>query len=354
MDGKFLADRALACGFFAFVLLNPAAAQNKDCVASTSKQLIIYRAASLTRAFRPMEAAFNCHTGVQVKDFVIGSVDAARQITAGGHAADLYAPADHLDIDLFLKPGGYSDFDIVFAHGRMVLAYSQSGLTRKKIASVVAPASAPFHPPDSIPKASPKWYEVLTEVNVVIGGGNPFLDPYGYRSPMIFQLAEALYKIPNLYNDLLEHVTVPGPNSATVLGRGLDFQFTYEHTARATAKTDADYRYVDLPPEINLSDPMKNSWYRENAIVVVPGLGTPRSARTLPVYGTRVAYGIALMKNAPNGENAIEFLRMLLGPGGTKFLKDSGPDPFTPALVNPSEFRKVPEPLRALVRVGRP
>ena len=45
----------------------------------------------------------------------MGSVDAGRQITAGGQACDLYAPADYLDIDLFMKPAGYADFTIVFA-----------------------------------------------------------------------------------------------------------------------------------------------------------------------------------------------------------------------------------------------
>jgi molybdate/tungstate transport system substrate-binding protein len=357
MHKKSLTSCAFACGFFAFAFLNPAAAQNKaaqnkDCVGPTSKELVIYRAGSLTRAFKPLEAAFTCRTGVQVKDSFMGSVDAARQITAGGHTADLYAPADYLDIDLFLKPAGYSDFDIVFAQGRMVLAYSQTGLAAKKIPSIVAPGSAPFHPPDSIPKATAKWYEILTSPEVVIGGGNPFLDPGAYRGPMIFQLAEAFYKVPNLYNNLLERVAVPAPNSAT-LGHGLDFQFTYEHNARATAIADSDYHYVDLPAEVNLSDPAKDSYYRENAIVVLPGLGTPRSARTISVPGARVAWGIALMKNAPNKENAVEFLRMLLGPDGTGFLKENGPDPLTPAVVSPSDFHKLPESLHGLVKAGR-
>ena len=72
----------------------------------TGQHLIIYRAGSLTRAFKPLVDAFTCQTGIQVKDVAMGSVDAARQITAGGQACDLYAPADDTDIDLFLKPAG--------------------------------------------------------------------------------------------------------------------------------------------------------------------------------------------------------------------------------------------------------
>src|SRR5438034_9213686 len=98
-------------------LASAAIAQTLNCVPASSQQLIIYRAGSLTRAFTPLVKVFTCQTGIQVKDVAMGSVDAGRQITAGGQACDLYAPADYLDIDLFMKPAGYADFNIVFARG---------------------------------------------------------------------------------------------------------------------------------------------------------------------------------------------------------------------------------------------
>ena len=334
----------------ALTLVTAAVAQTPKCMAPSSQQLIIYRAGSLTRAFTPLVESFTCQTGIQVKDFPMGSVDAGRQITAGGQACDLYAPADFLDIDLFMKPAGYADFDIVFAHGRMVLAYSPSGLAAKKLPAVAVPGGA--EPGGgAVPKAVAKWYEILTMPGVAIGGGNPFLDPGAYRAPMIFQLAEAFYRVPNLYNNLLGHVVVPGPASASLtLGKQLDFQFTYEHNARATAQANPDYRYVDLPDEINLSDSAKDAYYRQNAVVVLPGLGTPRSARTIAVPGAHVAWGIALMKDAPNRENAIKFLQLLLSVAGTASLKENGPEPISPAQVSAADFRKLPEPLRKLVK----
>ena len=165
---------------------------------------------------------------------------------------------------------------------------------------------------------------------------------------MIFQLAEAYYKVPNLYNNMLERMVSSGQGAT--LGKQFDFQFTYEHAARATALTNADYRYVDLPDEINLSDPAKDGYYKQNAVVVLPGLGTSRSARTIPVPGTHVAWGIALMNNAPNKENAVKFLQMLLSPAGTAALKENGPTPISPALVSRADFHKLPESLRALVK----
>ncbi|HEY2381402.1 MAG TPA: substrate-binding domain-containing protein [Terriglobia bacterium] len=334
-------------------LASVAEAQTPNCVPLSNQQMIIYRAGSLTRAFQELEKVFTCRTGVQVEDFPMGSVDAGRQITAGGHAADLYAPADYLDIDLFMKPAGYSDFNIVFAQGRMVLAYSASGLSGKKLPPITAPGSAPFHSPASIPKAAPNWYEILTTPGVAIGGGNWFLDPGAYRAPMMFQLAAEYYKVPNLYNNLLEHLVIMGQDSGAVLGKQFDFQFTYEHNARFTAAGNPDYRYVDLPDEINLSDPAKDAYYRQHAIVVLPGLGTSRSAHTIPVPGAHVAWGITLLKDALNRQNAIKFLELLLSPEGTSALKKNGPDPLSAAIVSAEDFRNLPEPLRPLVRQVR-
>jgi len=328
-----------------FALSIAAVAQTPNCTPPSSQQLIIYRAGSLTRAFAPLVKAFTCETGIQVKDVAMGSVDAGRQITAGGQVCDLYAPADYLDIDLFMKPAGYADFNIVFARGKMVLAYSASGLAAKKLPPIAELGSQ---------KAVAKWYEVLTTPGVAIGGGNPFLDPGAYRGPMIFQLAEAYYKVPNLYNNLLEHVVIAGSDpAAPSLGKGFEFQFTYEHNARAAADAGPDYRYVDLPDEINLSDPAKDSYYRQNSLVVLPGLGTPRSARTIAVPGVHVAWGITLLKDAPNRENAIKFLKLLLGPAGKASLIENGPAPVSPALVSPADFRKLPESLRSLVKAER-
>ncbi len=324
---------------FGWAGLAAAAAQETNCVAPSNQTVIIRRAGSLTRAFQPLEKEFTCRTGIQVNDASGGSVDMGRQITAGGQACDLYAPADYLDIDLLMKPAGYANFTIQFAHGRTVLAYSPSGLAAKKLPSITEPGTN---------KIAAKWYQILTMPGVAIGGGNWFLDPGAYRVPMLFQLAEEFYKVPNLYNNLLEHLVIMGQNSGATLGKQFDFQFTYQHSARATAAANPDYKYVELPDDLNFSDPAKDAYYR-HAIVVLPGLGTPKSAKNVPITGSRLAWGITLMKDAPNKENAVKFLQMLLGPEGAKALKENGPDPISPALVSAADLRNLPEPLGALV-----
>jgi molybdate/tungstate transport system substrate-binding protein len=72
------------------------------------------------------------------------------------------------------------------------------------------------------------------------------------------------------------------------------------------------------------------------------------------IPGAHVAWGITILKDAPNKENAIKFLQLLLGPTGTELLRENGPDPLMPALVSASDFGKVPEPLRPLVaKIGK-
>jgi molybdate/tungstate transport system substrate-binding protein len=341
----------LGFALLAFPLALPSISQTPSCVPPSNQQLVLYRAGSLSAAFKPLLATFTCQTGIQVTDVTGASVDKARQCTAGGQPCDLYASADYSDIDLFLKPAGYADFTIVFAQGRMVLGYSASGLAQKNLPPIADPSSGPFNPPTSIPKASANWYKILTMPGVAIGGGVPFLDPGAYRAFLIFQLAQQYYKSPMLYDDLMQHLVIPGgDHSVPALGRLYDFQFTYEHNARAMARKDPDFRYVDLPDEINLSDPARNADYAKNSVVVLPGLGTSRSAQSIPVQGTRVAWGITVLTNAPNRENALKFLQLLLSPTGTASLKENGPTPISPANVTTEDFRKIPESLRTFVR----
>ncbi len=328
-------------------------ADAESCVPPSGQQLIIFRAGSLSRAFKPLEAAFTCRTGIQVKDSAMGSVDAGRQITAGGQPCDLYAPADYSDIDLFMKPSGYADFNIVFAQGRMVLAYSASSVAEKKLPPIAEANSVPFNPPNSIPKASANWYQILTMPGVAIGGGNPFLDPGAYRAYMIFQLAQDYYKVPNLYNNLMEHLVIPGADHSVppvpALGKRFDFQLIYEHSAQAMAATNPDFRYVEPARRDQPLGPRQEFLLRPCG----RGVARPGNAAKRPKHsgsGLRVAWGITLLKDAPNRENAVKFLQLLLSPAGAAMLKDNGPAPIDPAFVSSADYRKLPESLRPLVK----
>jgi len=316
----------------------------------SSGQLTLCHAGSLQAAFTEVQKTFAVqHPGVAIKAVSGGSVALAGRLAAASQPCDVYAAADYADIDLLLKPIGLADYTIIFAKGRMVLAYLATDPMTHEIAAV-----GEFNPPASIPNAAPDWYRLLLEPGVRIAGSHPFLDPSGYRSHMIFQLAQTFYNVPNLANSLLEHYTilpnVAGPDAASqpALGRGYNFQFIYEHSAAAAAKNNPSYRYVVVPDRIDLSTTGNNRYYAD-ATVIIPGLGSAATKSPVSIPATRVAWGLTIPKKSQNPENAAAFVNLLLGSVGTAALNASGPAPITPALVSRDDYTRLPKTLQTLV-----
>ncbi|HTP28916.1 MAG TPA: substrate-binding domain-containing protein [Anaeromyxobacteraceae bacterium] len=329
--------------------------------------MIIYHAGSLSAALTAVEDSFVCNNpGTQVLDCSGGSVDLARQITAGGLAADIYAPADYLDIERLLKPTGYASYDILIARGKMVLSYTTTSLGTT-LDGVSIAGTGTFNPPSSgfvenstVPDAAANWYSFLTQPGVLLGGSYLYLDPSGYRAPMIFQLAQSFYQIPALYNDLLEHylatAETPAASGATgrthTLGTQYDYQITYEHSAEAAyQKSPSTYRYVNLPDDINLGNPDKNGFY-QHSVIVEPGLGFPGLDSLVALPASRVVWGATILRDAPNRDNAIKFLQLLLGGTGQTAFEASGPAPFIPAVVSRRDYKNLPLQLQTLVTQG--
>jgi ABC-type molybdate transport system substrate-binding protein len=316
-------------------------------------QLNVCHAGSVGVAFTEVEQVFTAqHPGVVVHDVSGGSVALAGKLAAGLQACDVFAAADDLDIDLLLKPMGLADYTIVFARGRMVLAYLATDPLARGIA-----AAGDFNPPASIPNAIPDWYRALLAPGVRIAGSHPFLDPSGYRSHMIFQLAQTYYNVPNLNNLLLDHYTilpaVGGPEAANgpALGKDYNFQLIYEHSAAAAAKSNPSYRYVALPDRIDLSTDRHNRYYAE-AAVTIPGIGPPGIKSPVSIPASRVAWGLTITRKSPNPDNAIGFVSLVLGTAGTAALTAHGPAPVTPALVSTGDYLRLPTSVRPLVTAG--
>jgi molybdate/tungstate transport system substrate-binding protein len=306
--------------------------------------LIIYHAGSLTAAFSAVESLYTQQTGVCVTDVSAGSVDAARRITTGQEPCDIFGSADFEVIDQLLMPAGFTNYDILFGKGGMVLAYT----TNSKNAATIARGT--FNPPTSVPNVADDWYEQLLQTGVLIVGSHPFLDPSGYRSHLIFELANQQYQVPNLYNLLMEHYSIS--RSTDVLGETYDYQFTYEHSALAAYKADTTntYRYANLPDAVNLSNPTLNRQY-QTATITIPGLGLPDTASTVTIPGTRVVWGLTILKSALNPGNAVKFLQLLFSAQGVALQTAVGPTPISPPVVSVKDFDQLPSPLRSLVRV---
>lgn len=307
--------------------------------------LIVHHAGSLTKELQAAEKAFAAQAGACITDVANGAVDDARQVTSGGQPADIFAAADYLNIEQLLKPVGYADYNIAFANTNMVLAYA----TTSKNAETIAAAGQVFNPPGSVPEAAPDWYKQVTGPGVVIADTNPFLDPTGYRTDIIFQLAAGYYRDPFLYNTFLEHyVTSRGTD---VIGRTFDYQILYESSALANYEANpSTYRFVQLPAAVNLSDLTQEAAYQQ-ASTVIPGTLLPGSESKISVPGTRVTFGITILRNAPHLALAVRFLQYLFSPEGIALQTADGPTPLNRPIVTAQDYQRLPDGLKPLVTV---
>ena len=138
---------------------------------------------------------------------------------------------------------------------------------------------------------------------MLIGDTNPFLDPTGYRVDMIFQLAALRYSQPALYNTLLQHYTITRPTD--VLGTSYDYQIVYESSAYTAYQANpSTYRYVRLPPAVNLGDARRNRHYSQ-VFTVVPGLGLPNTAPKVAIPATHAVWGLTILQNATHHTAAV-------------------------------------------------
>jgi molybdate/tungstate transport system substrate-binding protein len=301
--------------------------------AEPSGTLIIFHAGSLTVPFAAMEKEFEArYPKVDVQRESGGSTRMARLISEVGKPADLMASADFQVIDESLIPAK-ANFNIRFATNELVLAYTDGS----RFAKVINGSN---------------WYTILERKGVLWGHSDPNIDPGGYRSLMVMQLAERYYRKPGLYQRLLRNRPLAlmrdkAANLTALLQNGdIDYIWTYRSLA-----LQHHLRYLSFDKHINLSDPANESFYRQASVRVTgekPGSYINREGRF-------VAYGITLLKDAPNPEAAEAFLEYLLDPqGGQKVLARFGQPPFDPPFVSSAEMqRKLPLPLRKVVVVRK-
>jgi molybdate/tungstate transport system substrate-binding protein len=329
----------------------PAAAQPEKCAPSSGRSLQLIYAGSLTPVFKPLSELYGCRSGVRISATPTGAIDGMRRMATENKPYDLYATADYTNITQFLEPMGMARFNLVFAAGRMVLAYSAKNLKARGIAD---PAGASSAPPGTVTQAAGNWYEILAQPGVVIAATHPYLDPGGYKAHMVFQLAERYYHAPGLAGRLMRNVLVV-PLEAARTGSpkyASDFHLMYEHRAAAAASADSDFRYLALPSAVAMDDFALNSVYARAAIVV-PGLGVAAAPEQIAVHGARVAWSLTIPANAANKEDALAFVQLLLSLEGQEAMRKAGLQPLAPALVAPDDLPSVPESLRPLVTPSR-
>ncbi|AFN04494.1 tungstate ABC transporter substrate-binding protein WtpA [Pyrococcus furiosus DSM 3638] len=321
------------------------------CLGSESKEvtLIVFHAGSLSVPFQEVEKEFseyaerNLGIKVSFQDEASGSVMAVRKVTDLGRKADVIGVADYTLIPQLLIPN-YTDFYVLFATNEIVIAFTDKSRYVEEMKSN----------PD-------KWYEILAREDVRFGFSDPNQDPCGYRSLMVIKLAD-LYYGKEIFKELIEEntniysngtqiyapkeITVnPGkivirPKETDLLGLvesgSIDYIFIYKSVAK-----QHNLSYITLPSEINLGDFSKEKFYGQISITLG---STGKTIKAKPIV-----YGVTVLKDAPNREVAIEFLRYLLSENGKRIFEKNHQDFLEP----PIAFGNVPEELKPLVSIEK-
>jgi molybdate/tungstate transport system substrate-binding protein len=266
--------------------------------------LVVFNAGSLAKPFNDLLQAFKRrHPEVEPAQENSGSLEAARKLTELGKIPDIIGVADYNVISKILIPE-HAGWYATFARNAMVLIYTDESIGAGEI-------------------NGQNWWQVLLRPGVRAGRSEPTLDPNGYRTLMAFQLAEKFYRQPGLAARLQRAL---GPRyirpkeadlTALVQAGELDYSWSYLSIART-----AGLRYVDLPREINLSDPGLAEWY-SHARVKLPG-ARQAGADSVEFQGEPIVYALAIPRRAPHPHTAREFVRFIFSPEGKSILQRNG------------------------------
>jgi len=277
--------------------------------AEPTGELIIFHAGSLSIPFKEMSKAFhNQFPKVKIHCEASGSRTCARKIVDLGRPCDVMASADYTVIENLLMPD-YADWNISFATNEMALMYRYESQYSKEI-------------------NSNNWYKILMKKGIEYGHSDPNSDPCGYRSQLVWQLAEKYYKKPGLYQALkdkcpLRNIRPKETDLIAMLEVGqIDYLFIYRSVCEQHHKP-----FVKLPNKINLRSSLFRDYYKHASIMIsgrVPG-------QFIEKVGKPMVYGITIPKNAPNRDLAIQFVGFVLGPFGQEIMKKNGQPAISPA-----------------------
>lgn len=251
--------------------------------------------------------------------FHAGSRACARKISDLKKQCDIIASADYRVIDSLLIPE-YADFNIKFALNEMVIAYTANS----KYSDTVR---------------NDNWHEILLKDDVAIRRSEPDLDPCGYRTILVFQLAEKYFKQPGLAKKLKAKNRYIRPKETDLLGLlkagEIDYMFIYRSVA-----AQHGLKFIELGDKLNLGSEKFDDLYKTSTVT----LSGKKPGETITRAGESMVYSVTIPKNAPNRETAEAWVSFLLSPQGQEIMNNNGQPSVNPAITD--DYNKLPESLR--------
>jgi molybdate/tungstate transport system substrate-binding protein len=263
--------------------------------------LSVYAAGSLARPLRAALDTIAALGGPRVNLEVMGSREMIRAITQLGRMPDLLVSADADEVEARLMPT-YVSTSTTFAVNRVVLALSPQSRAAKGI-------------------TAQNWTQAATARGLRIARADPGRAPLGYRTQLVWQLAELETGRKGLAAQLAAtspETLVRGNEAdlAALLESGdADAAWCYESLARAMNLT-----YVKLGDRIDLGSTSEARTYRS---VSVRTSGTT-SADSVTVEGQPIRYTIAVVATGRDDSRAVFLRDRLVDEVGSRVMRRIG------------------------------
>jgi molybdate/tungstate transport system substrate-binding protein len=281
---------ALACG---------AVACNRSGAASDT--LTVFAAGSLARPLRAALDTIAAAGGPRVTLEIMGSREMIRAITQLGRVPDLLVSADADELETRLMPT-YVTTSTTFAHNRVVLAISPKSTTAKGI-------------------TAQNWMQTAAGSGIRIARADPGRAPLGYRTQLVWRLAE----LETGQSGLAARLAAASPNAlvrgneadlAALLESGdADAAWCYESLARAMNLT-----YVTLGDQIDLGS---TAQYRSYRRATVRTSGTT-SNDSVTIAGEPIRYSIAVIATGRDDSRAVLLRDRLVDEVGSRVMRRIG------------------------------
>ncbi|AYD00706.1 extracellular solute-binding protein [Neorhizobium sp. NCHU2750] len=240
-----------------------------------------------------------------------GAYAMAKLIASKQVPADVFVSITPGPMDV-LKKAGLIDTAVPVASTSMVIAYNPKGKYGEAFKAAAANTAG----------AEP-WWKILETPELKFGRTDPIGDPQGQNIIFTMLLAEKYYKQPKLEETALgevlntKQVFMEGNMLARLEAGQIDASSGYK-----SAVISAKLPYVELPDEINLSNPQDSAkWYDTVSFDVKGADGKQQTLKPEPLV-----FYAAVLKNAPNPETAKKFVDFMNSAEGQKLFADNGYD----------------------------
>ncbi len=277
------------------------ALDDSKATAAESQVSVLYAGSLGNLMENDLGPAFSHATGYKYMGEAKGSVLSANLIKEKLRTPDVFISADP-KVNQRLMGNENGDlvrwYATIFGN-EMVLGYNPNSRFAAELKQVVTNDT--------------RLYEILQEKGFRLGRGDPELEPKGYRTLFLFDLAERRYQRPGLAQQILSnagHPTLIFPEEQLVarLEAGqLDAGIFYRNEV-----AEHSLPFIRFPRELNLSDPDLDPYY---------GTATYVSPKGIKYIGSAIVYSVTIPETSKNREGAIALVSFLLSGESRKIVE---------------------------------